>query len=264
MQINRENVYQTFQEYTSHYNPTDSKIKLKIDHTYRVAALCERIAKSLKLSADDVDLAWLLGMLHDVGRFEQVKNYGTFSDADSIDHAHYGVQILYDDGRLGDYVKISPDDREYALIQTAIRNHSAYRIEEGLDSQTVLFCHLLRDADKIDILKVNYDVPLEEIYNVTTENLKHAMVSDEVMKQFFEKHAVLRSAKRTSVDHIVGHAALVFELIYPESYKIIQDQGYLSKILNFRSDNPVTEKQFQQLRQCMSEFLKQQEKLNKS
>ena len=37
MVIDRERVKNTFAEYTSGYNATDPKIKLKIDHTYRVA-----------------------------------------------------------------------------------------------------------------------------------------------------------------------------------------------------------------------------------
>lgn len=47
MIIDRERVKNTFAEYTSGYNATDPKIKLKIDHTYRVAELCELIAKDL-------------------------------------------------------------------------------------------------------------------------------------------------------------------------------------------------------------------------
>ena len=39
MIIDRERVKNTFAEYTSGYNATDPKIKLKIDHTYRVADL---------------------------------------------------------------------------------------------------------------------------------------------------------------------------------------------------------------------------------
>ena len=42
---------------------------------------------------------------------------------------------------------------------------------EELDERTAMFCHILRDADKIDILKVNVEFPLEEIYNVDTEVL---------------------------------------------------------------------------------------------
>lgn len=49
MTLDRPHARQAFAEYTSHYNAADPKVKLKIDHTYRVAALCERIANSLSL-----------------------------------------------------------------------------------------------------------------------------------------------------------------------------------------------------------------------
>lgn len=250
-----QKVLDAFAEYTSHYDCSDGKIKLKIDHTYRVAGLCRRIAGSLNLCVSDADLAWVVGMLHDVGRFEQLRKYGTFSDAESIDHAHYAVEILFQEGRIHDYLTIDEQNPEYNIIRTAIYNHSAYRIEDGLDERTKMFCNILRDADKVDILKVNYDVPLEVIYNVSTEELKNAVVTEEVMNQFFEKHAILRSLKRTCVDNIVGHIALVFELVYPESLHAVREQGYLDKILNFESDNPITRKQFRELRSFMETYL---------
>ena len=76
MKIDR--AQKAFADYAAHYNAADAKVKLKIDHTYRVAALCARIAQSLALPPEDVDLAWLSGILHDVGRFEQLRRYNTF------------------------------------------------------------------------------------------------------------------------------------------------------------------------------------------
>jgi len=251
----RQQVMDVFAEYTSHYDNSDGKIKLKIDHTYRVAALCDRIARSLQLCKEDAELAWVTGMLHDIGRFEQLRRFGTFIDADSIDHAHYGVEILFEDGKINDYLSIKEDDMEYAIIRTAIYNHSAYRVEEGLDARTKMFCDILRDADKIDILKVNHDVPAEVLYDASPQEMKNAEVSEAVMEQFLERHAILRSAKRTCVDNIVGFAALVFELVYPESLRIVEEQGYLEKLFQFSSDNPVTRRQFMQLRSCMEKFL---------
>jgi hypothetical protein len=201
-----------------------------------------------------VDLAWFIGMLHDIGRFEQLRRFGTFSDADSIDHAQFGVQLLFDEKLLQRFWQ--GDAENETIIRDAIWNHSAYRIQEGLDERTEQFCHILRDADKIDILKVNHDVPIEDIYNVTTQELMQSTVTPQVMEAFFEHHAVLRSLKKTPVDHIVGHAGLVFELVYPISYEIVKQQGYLQKILAFPSENPTTRQQFQELQECMNEFLK--------
>ncbi len=259
MKIERERVRETFREYTDAYDATDEKIKLKIDHTYRVAELCERIAKAERMEKTEVDLAWLLGMLHDVGRFEQLRRYGTFSEADSIDHAALGADILFGGplsagkGLIRTYVDDAAEDE---VIETAIRVHSAYRIPEGLAPRTEKLCHILRDADKIDILRVNVDVPLEEIYNTTTEELRNAAVTPAVMDSFYEHQATLRSIKRTPVDHVVGHISLVFELVFPESVRIVKEQGYLEKLLHFESRNTVTNAQFAELRAEMERYLK--------
>ncbi len=290
MNIDKKKVEDTFKKYTDNYDTSDEKIKLKVDHTYRVAALSERIAESLGLNKEDTDLAWLIGMLHDIGRFEQLKNYGTFSDADSIDHAHYGVKLLFDEGLIwkfidemdmddlrnadnkfkneniceryldsGKYKENSKKDvAELDILKTAIWNHSAYRVEDGLSERVMMFCDIIRDADKIDILKVNYDVTLEVIYDVTTEELKNSKVTDEVMNAFMEHHAVLRSLKKTPIDNLIGHAALVFELVYSESFKIVREQGYLEKMLSYVSNNPETLKQFKIMHRDMDEFLEMQ------
>ena len=148
---------------------------------------------------------------------------------------------------------------ELDILRTAIWNHSAYRVEEGLTDRVKIFCNIIRDADKIDILKVNYDVTLEVIYDVTTEELKNSGVTDEVMKAFMEHHAVLRSLKKTPIDNLVGHAALVFELVYNESFKIVKEQGYIEKMLSYVSDNQDTVKKFEIMRNDMNKFLAEHE-----
>lgn len=281
MRIDRKRVREIFRSYTDAYDSTDEKIKLKIGHTYRVADLCERIAASEGMSDEDIDLAWLLGMLHDVGRFEQLRRYNTFIDAESVDHAKLGADILFGTGaedsetagsaergtdsffegksalpespkRIRDYLD---DCGEDLLIETAVREHSAYRLPQELDLRTAAFCHILRDADKIDILRVNVETPLEEIYNTTTEELRYSVVTEEVMKSFYEHHAVLRALKKTPADHVVGHISLVYELVFPESKKAVKEQGYLDTLLHFRTDNPETEKQFLKIREEMGRFL---------
>lgn len=268
--IDRDYIKRVFTEYTDKYDSSDTKIKLKIDHTFRVAGLSEQIAKSINLPADDVDIAWLVGMLHDIGRFEQVRIYNTFSDADSIDHAHFGADLLFKDKLIELFLGRNTTDAvsenvitmdALSTIELAIRNHSAYRIQSGLSERDIMFCGIIRDADKIDILKVNSDLPIEEIYNVTTEELKNAQVTKEVLEAFYEEHAVLRKLKKTPVDHIVGHISLAYELVYPMSYKLLSSQGYIYKIMNFNSYNPDTMKDFEGIREHMNKYIEQKEKL---
>lgn len=252
MRVDRERARSVFASYVKNYNDQDEKVKLKIDHTYRVSELCETIAKSISLSQEETDLAWLSGMLHDVGRFEQLRMYGTFNDALSVDHAALGADILFKDGMIRQFVE---DNQEDELLERAVRCHSAYRVPEEYDEREKMFSNILRDADKIDILKVNVEVPLEEIYNVTTQDIRNAEVTPEVMDAFYEHHAVLRTLKKSSVDNVVGHISLVYELVYPICLSIVKKQGYLDKLLHFTSYNDKTNEQFQLIRDEMDKYL---------
>ena len=286
MKINREHIKKTFQEYTDRYDSTNPKIKLKIDQTYRVADLCEQIAQSLELSAAEVDLAWLSGMLHDVGRFEQLRRYNTFSDAQSVDHARFAVELLYDDGLIADYVpeisttELVADARTWRsmgganesptaqsediplsdILQTlriAIGEHSAYRIQKGLDERTRMFCQILRDADKVDIFRVICDTPMEEVYGFQTKDILRSAITPEVMQAFYEHHAVLRKLKKCPADYIVAHGSLTFELVYPESLRIAKEQGYLKQMMSFQSENPDTAEIFEDLRKDLNGYLEE-------
>lgn len=275
--INRKNVINAFAEYVRNYDPSDEKIKLKIDHTYRVAGLCQRIAESLGLSEPDVDIAWLLGMLHDIGRFEQIRRFGTFNDAQSVDHAEFGADLLFKEGLIRKFAEGYYEECELArsgneeaeqiiknnehhnkdtgLLEMAIRQHNKYRVKEDLTERQRMFCDILRDADKVDIFKVNADIPMEIIYDVTTEELKSGVISKEVLESFYKRETVLKSVRKSAVDHIVGHISLLFELVYKESYRQAKEQGYVYKLLDFKSDVPEVNAEFDDMRKYVDEFL---------
>ena len=275
--INRENVINAFAEYVRNYDPSDEKIKLKIDHTYRVAGLCQRIAESLGLSEPDVDIAWLLGMLHDIGRFEQIRRFGTFNDVQSVDHAEFGADLLFKEGLIRKFAEGYYEECELArsgneeaeqiiknnehhnkdtgLLEMAIRQHNKYRVKEDLTERQRMFCDILRDADKVDIFKVNADIPMEIIYDVTTEELKNGIITKEVLESFYKKKTVLKSVRKSAVDHIVGHISLLFELVYKESYRQAKEQGYVYKLLDFKSDVPEVNAEFDDMRKYVDEFL---------
>lgn len=275
--INRKNVINAFAEYVRNYDPSDEKIKLKIDHTYRVAGLCQRIAESLGLSEPDVDIAWLLGMLHDIGRFEQIRRFGTFNDVQSVDHAEFGADLLFKEGLIRKFAEGYYEECELArsgneeaeqiiknnehhnkdtgLLEMAIRHHNKYRVKEDLTERQRMFCDILRDADKVDIFKVNADIPMEIIYDVTTEELKNGVITKEVLESFYKKETVLKSVRRSAVDHIVGHISLLFELVYKESYRQAKEQGYVYKLLDFKSDVPEVNAEFDDMRKYVDEFL---------
>ena len=55
MTVDRQKVLDAFAAYIRPYDAQDPKVSLKIHHTYRVAALCEQIGRSIALEA----LRWI-------------------------------------------------------------------------------------------------------------------------------------------------------------------------------------------------------------
>ena len=64
---------EVFKEYLKDYDIENGSIKLKLRHTYEVVRKSEYIASRLGLNKENTELAKLIALLHDIGRFEQIK-----------------------------------------------------------------------------------------------------------------------------------------------------------------------------------------------
>lgn len=252
MHIEKDKVKKIFSDYVSNYDTKDPRIKFKINHTYRVSELCNKIALSLNLNDEDVSLAYLIGLLHDIGRFEQLRRYNTLIDSKSIDHADFGVEILFNDGRINDFTL---DRSEDELIKQAVKYHNKYKIPKNLSKRCETFCNIIRDADKVDIFKVNTIVPLEDIYNLPKSEVYNAMMTERVVDSIRKHETVLRDYKKTPIDNLAGDISLVFGLVYDESIKITKEQGNLEKTLQFKSYNYVTNTQIKEIRGLVENYI---------
>lgn len=250
--MNRKTIIDEFHKYTDEYDSSDVKIKLKIEHTLRVAAICDEITKDLGLSKEDKDLAFAIGMLHDIARFEQVKRYNTFEDRKSIDHAELGISILFDEDLIK---RFDIGEKYYDVIKKAIKYHNKYIIPEGLTDCENMFCKIIRDADKIDIIKVNVEHFLKGDFVENIDILKKDAITEEVFAEFFKNRAILHDIKRTQMDMYAGHISLCFELEFKISRIILLRQGYIHKALTFKSDNPDTAEKISRMREYMLSYL---------
>lgn len=252
--INRSRAKEVFAEYVSSYDLNIGQNALKVKHTYKVADISEQIAKKQGLGPLDVDLAWLIGLLHDIARFEQNKRYGTFNDLVSVDHADLGADILFVDGKIRDF--IDETDYDY-IIEKAIRFHNKYRIDNSLDERTKIFCNIIRDADKLDIFRVNLESSKEDVYEVSEKDFKNSEFSKAIFESFFYEKVVLKQLKKNAVDGLACHLSLVYELVYPASVEIAVAQGYVEKMMNFKSENAKANEQLAKMSEKLESYIKE-------
>ena len=243
--MDREKAVSLFKSYTDNYDSTEPKVALKIEHSFKVCEIAEQIAKSLNLPAEDVELAWFMGLLHDIGRFEQLRRFGTFFDAKSIDHAELSADILFVDRYIENFDVTGLPEDWAALTELAIRAHNKLNIPENLTEREALFSNLLRDADKVDIFRVIAEIPYKDranFKNVPTRD----KAREEIMQCVKEHRCVPRTFERTRFETSLSHGCMAFELVYPKSKELTKQQGYLAKIIeNARKE--ASEKELEQL-----------------
>lgn len=255
MKVDRRQALDQFARYAKGYDPDNPLVRLKIDHTYRVTSVAARVAASLGLPDHDVDLAWLCGLLHDIGRFEQVRRFNTFNDAASVDHAKLSCEVLFGDGLIEGF---RTGDDEDAVIRRAIALHNVFELPADLDERTRLFAQVLRDADKIDILKVNCVSTCEAVYGITEGEMRASALSSAVEQTFYRHETVLRETRVFPADLLASHICFFWGLVYPKSVELAVEQGYVFEMLAFPFENDDTRRRFQAMDSHLREWISRQ------
>ena len=156
-----------FKEFLEKYKDKDVLgFELKVVHTYNVVENAKNIAIKLNLPEEDILLAELIGLLHDIGRFEEITFLKQF-DSVVFDHARYGVKMLFEDNLIRNFID---DDKYDEIIKTVINNHSRLVIEESLNDRCLLHSKIIRDADKLDNFRVKKEEKIEAIFPGKVKN----------------------------------------------------------------------------------------------
>lgn len=251
MEIDIKKAQNEFEKYIQNYNPEDKKIKLKIEHIKRVSEISKKIAQNLNLSEEETQLAELIGLLHDIGRFEQIRLYNTFLDKDSINHAEFGVKVLFEEGLIRKFIETDKYDK---IIKKAILNHNKLYIEKGLTEKESLHTKIIRDADKADIYSILITDNKETIWG--KEDLSQEKISDEIYRQFIEEPMVDYKEIKTPADILVCHFKYVYDLNFTESKKIIKENKYIDKLYErFRFEDEETMKRYNEIYRLAKEYI---------
>ena len=210
-----------FDNYVSKYDMSNKLIYLKYYHTYRTVDQSLNIVKSLNLNEEDSDIAYLIALLHDFGRFEQIKKYNTFSDIKSIDHANLACTLLFEKGMIRDFIEDAKYDE---IIRKAIYFHNKYSIDESLTERELMHAKIIRDADKLDI-----------VYNITNLdqvdfNDDDSIISDNVKESYKNRISVKMNKNNTKNDALLIMFAFVFDLNYDYSFRYYKENSIINKM----------------------------------
>jgi putative nucleotidyltransferase with HDIG domain len=233
--VQERRIRRWWNRFVRRYDAADAEVRLntrlKESHTLRVCRETLAIGRALGLSPEDLRLAEILALLHDVGRFEQFARYRTFADVKSENHALLSLAILRREGVLK---PLSP--RTQSIIRRAIRYHNRAEVPAVHDRRLLLFARLLRDADKLDIWRLAlayYAAPPGRKNHAISIGLPDLPgVTPEVLEDLRKKRIVASRNIRSLTDLKLLQMGWVFDVNFVPTLRLMLRRGYLEKMRN--------------------------------
>ena len=246
----------SFKEFLKKYEiKNELGFDLKVQHTYQVVNNAKLIATKLNLSEEDILLAELIGLLHDIGRFEELTFLKEF-DSVKFDHASYGIKMLFEDNMIRDFID---DDSYDEVIKIAIDNHSRLSIQENIDERSLLHAKIIRDADKLDNYRVKKDEKIEANFPGRVKDkseLENSFVTDKVFETIKENKCVDIHDRKTILDYWVCVLAFIFDINFKETLEIIKEKNYINILIDrFTYTNEDTKDRMETIRKLINKYI---------
>ena len=223
-----------FRNFTDRYRKNGTlhpMMQLKLEHSARVAADARAIATGSGWTGNEINLAEAVGLLHDTARFPQFKQYRTFSDADSVDHGDLGAQTLEKENLLEGL-----KDETRALILHSVQYHNKKDLPRTLTAHEEKHLRLIRDADRMDIFFVCWEVVASGQIHDHPEMMMGVEFtgppSDAVLDQFERGKSIDYKTIKTMADRFVLQLSWMHDLSYDASKRLVLERGILDKFID--------------------------------
>jgi hypothetical protein len=205
-------------------------------HSERVAENCTIIGKASDLSEEELSMTRLIALLHDVGRFKQIANSTTEENGTTKDHAEAGTDII---SNFESFKKLN--EAEQRILTTTIWNHNKHEISKSIDRHVLFYLQLLRDADKIDSMRITHEYLIN-----------HKTRSDEIMGRKFITNPVVsksvydaiinetippKESIKTMYEYILFQLSWVFDMNFRKSYNILNTKQHIKHLYKYLPKN---------------------------
>lgn len=211
-----KNIMKLYNDYAKTYDLKCKDIMRKFHHSYRVMEFACEIAKSLNMSERDIYVVSIAGLFHDVARFMQWTDFKTYIDGNSFDHGDMGYEItkeLFID-------KFDLTEVEKEVVLKTIRNHNKYSVNEKLTKQELVVINIIRDADKLDIIK-------EQGFLTKNEEVKEELIG------LLKEHKMIpNDMVITDMDSLFRLIAFIFDLNYTYSINYLLHKKIIENKIN--------------------------------
>lgn len=228
---------QYVQQFYQNYPEQKNNIDLKKYHAKRVRVEIKHLAQQLNLNQVDQYLSQIIALLHDIGRFEQIVKFDTYSDFKSIDHGQLAIKIIKKYELLNEL-----NNSSKKIVYYAISHHNNAKLPPNASKKDLLFAKLLRDADKLDILRLYADAKINK-YKANNKALKlelsnENIISMQVYKNLLAGKIIKNKMIKTKNDYNLLLMGWIYDINFIETLNLIKQRKYLKKIYTSLPKHP--------------------------
>ena len=211
----------------------DDNIDLKVEHTMRVVAETRKLCGAEAIPERLSRLALHAALLHDLSRFSQFRQSGSFNDAESFDHGDRSAELAAADGWVSGL-----EHRDAETVLTAVCWHNKPALPEGLSPDALTLSRIVRDADKLDIFNVLLGHLADPRNPAVTFSLdSSAGVTPEIAAAISEGRQVRHCDMRSAADFIAAKLLWPFDLNYTYSRREFLRREYVERLMAYLPAN---------------------------
>lgn len=240
----KEKAIAIFEKYLSNFDKNNPKIKWKYIHSYRVADLMQEMAEKLNFDSHNQDLAYVIGLYHDIGRFTQLKEYDSYSDLKTIDHGMVGAKEIKDKHLLKEVL----NNKEESILIFSVNNHNKYKIAYTKDKLKLKYAKLIRDADKIEIIRsiITKEIQINPI---------DCAISSIANKEFYQNKLLHIKNVLNGNDYILNIFTFIYDINFTIAKDILKKEECMKKLFQLISKEK--QKYFLEYFMYINEYMKE-------
>lgn len=226
-----ENILDVFYRYTAGFlNGTKNlPVQLKIDHSLRVLNNSCQIVEQESFPKALHTGVKTAALFHDIGRFEQYRQYSTFNDSKSVNHGHLGVKVLKTTG-MADLI----DPAWKNMVLACVGLHNKMTLPAQMPQTLSTLCRVIQDSDKIDIFSVmlHYlEHPEKADSTVILDLVPHPVkCTPKLVQDVLANKLCTYSEMRWSNDFLLLLASWIPSFHFFSSLQILQQCGSVNKL----------------------------------
>lgn len=252
--INIEKAKQELIHYADKCKIQDSKVSKKLAHMMRVAKLSKELATQLNLVEEQIQVAELIGLLHDIGRFEEYRIFNKkvnpiMPEKTQFNHGEVGIHILKKENYIRNFVE---EDTYDNILLTAVYEHNRYELSRGLTKEGELFSKIIKDADKIDLMYEAVAIYWQKPEDI--QKIENGKVSRKMLEDFYQHKLADNRNSISKTDQILRFASFVFDLNFAYSFYILKENDNINKMIDrFNYQIPETKKEMRKVKEIANE-----------